>query len=415
MTTTQAALLEALTPCPFCGNRPTLTVRPHNAEASEYFAAVSCFCGGYSACAHKMATAPEAADAEAMARAAWNGRAADAAQPEPVARWPFVESPGAVAARLEAALQDFDGYMLGAVRNVFIEGRLALAAPPQPAPIAAQADDELLKRLDSHEYWKVTDAMEVIPAAAAEIRRLRAALAAQAGPALVPLTDEQISDCAWGYFPDSKNLPEAMVEFARAIERAHGIGAPASTRPADASIPGRRGDMAPPSVVAALRFYAQRQHFVIADSDAWDTVSGEPPNYWCDDAGTATVEDGAIARIALEALAAAPQAPAEQPQGPSGPERLAACRARELRPDNWVCDCEPGQCPGLPDKREEDADPAPAEPAAQEVRKCLAGSDCACVDFENAKQDCWYWNGCHRRLKETPTPAAREAGTTAGN
>lgn len=50
----------------------------------------------------------------------------------------------------------------------------------------------------------------------------------------------------------------------------------------------------------ALRFYAQRDHFIVADDDAWDTVSGEPPNLWCDEAGTATVEDGSVARAALE-------------------------------------------------------------------------------------------------------------------
>jgi len=49
----------------------------------------------------------------------------------------------------------------------------------------------------------------------------------------------------------------------------------------------------------ALRFYAQREHFALSDANAWDTVSGEPQNYWCDDAGTATVEDGATARAAL--------------------------------------------------------------------------------------------------------------------
>lgn len=49
----------------------------------------------------------------------------------------------------------------------------------------------------------------------------------------------------------------------------------------------------------ALRFYAQREHFALSDANAWDTVSGEPQNYWCDDAGTATVEDGTIARAAL--------------------------------------------------------------------------------------------------------------------
>lgn len=62
----------------------------------------------------------------------------------------------------------------------------------------------------------------------------------------------------------------------------------------------------PPALVAALRFYAQRQHFVLADSDAWDTVSGEPANFWEDEANTATVEDGSIARVALEGLESMP-------------------------------------------------------------------------------------------------------------
>ena len=52
-------------------------------------------------------------------------------------------------------------------------------------------------------------------------------------------------------------------------------------------------------LVAALTFYADGQHFDKADPDAWDTVSGEPQNWWCDEAGTATVEDGSIAEMAL--------------------------------------------------------------------------------------------------------------------
>jgi Lar family restriction alleviation protein len=65
----------ALAACPFCGERPRLTLRPDDAEAMTYFAAVACYCGGYSACAHKMATAPTADEAETKVRAAWNCRA----------------------------------------------------------------------------------------------------------------------------------------------------------------------------------------------------------------------------------------------------------------------------------------------------------------------------------------------------
>ena len=50
---------------------------------------------------------------------------------------------------------------------------------------------------------------------------------------------------------------------------------------------------------AALRYYAEGNHFVLADPDAWDTVSGEPVNFQCDEAGTATVEDGTLAKMVL--------------------------------------------------------------------------------------------------------------------
>ena len=49
----------------------------------------------------------------------------------------------------------------------------------------------------------------------------------------------------------------------------------------------------------ALRFYAHKLHFEIHDQLAWDTVSGEPSNFLCDSADTATVENGWIARSAL--------------------------------------------------------------------------------------------------------------------
>ena len=49
----------------------------------------------------------------------------------------------------------------------------------------------------------------------------------------------------------------------------------------------------------ALRYYARGYHFQRGNSDAWDTVSGEPQNFWCDEAGTATVEDGSMAAHAL--------------------------------------------------------------------------------------------------------------------
>lgn len=63
-----------LKPCPFCGAAPTFTERPDNRGGTEFFCAVACFCGGYSACAHKMAVRPTAEQARTDAFAAWNTR-----------------------------------------------------------------------------------------------------------------------------------------------------------------------------------------------------------------------------------------------------------------------------------------------------------------------------------------------------
>lgn len=50
----------------------------------------------------------------------------------------------------------------------------------------------------------------------------------------------------------------------------------------------------------ALRFYADSLHVILSDGFAWDTVSGEPQNFICDEAGTATIETGLIAATALK-------------------------------------------------------------------------------------------------------------------
>lgn len=62
--------------CPFCGEAPSMKSRPEDANSTQFFSAVACFCGGYSACAHQMATANTRAEAEAAALAAWNRRVA---------------------------------------------------------------------------------------------------------------------------------------------------------------------------------------------------------------------------------------------------------------------------------------------------------------------------------------------------
>jgi Lar family restriction alleviation protein len=66
---------ETVKPCPFCGASAKLTSRPDNSECTEFIGIVSCFCGGYSACAHKMAMRATQEEANAAVIEAWNTRA----------------------------------------------------------------------------------------------------------------------------------------------------------------------------------------------------------------------------------------------------------------------------------------------------------------------------------------------------
>lgn len=52
----------------------------------------------------------------------------------------------------------------------------------------------------------------------------------------------------------------------------------------------------------ALKFYADGDHFTRHQPEAWDTVSGEPSNFYEDEAATATVEDGSVAKAALDGI-----------------------------------------------------------------------------------------------------------------
>lgn len=48
-----------------------------------------------------------------------------------------------------------------------------------------------------------------------------------------------------------------------------------------------------------LKYYADGHHFTKTDEDAWDTVSGEPANFYEDENSTAIIEDGSIAKQVL--------------------------------------------------------------------------------------------------------------------
>lgn len=119
-----------------------------------------------------------------------------------------------------------------------------------------------------------------------------AAPAAVAGPApagwrLVPATPTRdwIAAVADGGYEDC-DCAQMIASILSHAPAAPALEAPAA--PADTDL--RK----------ALQFYANGEHFILSERDtSWDTVSGEPQNYWCDEAGTATVEDGTIAKMAL--------------------------------------------------------------------------------------------------------------------
>lgn len=73
-----------------------------------------------------------------------------------------------------------------------------------------------------------------------------------------------------------------------------------------AALKAQPGGVVHHNLIEALKFYANGDHLLLADPDAWDTCSGEPINFLHDDAGTASVEDGSIAKAALDSLNSSP-------------------------------------------------------------------------------------------------------------
>lgn len=118
----------------------------------------------------------------------------------------------------------------------------------------------------------------------------------QAQPAHAVPTDLMLAasaaSAAWKSYWQGGRAHSAAVDFAQAMNALdEAIAAQPVSAPAEVAPPGWRD---------ALQFYADGNHFNISgDPSAWDTTSGEPTNFWCDEAGTATMEDGTVAKMAL--------------------------------------------------------------------------------------------------------------------
>ena len=187
------------------------------------------------------------------------------------------------------------------------------AAPPQPAPIDVERMlAECVPGGSSCDPQQVADAIRSYCNAWEQ----PAPSAAQAGPAQAPLTDGRLRTMAaeaespeWGeWYSDD----DALIRFARAVERA--AQAPESTRPADASISGRRVDMSGWKWVPV-------ELTVDMESAAYDT--------------RVSLSHDDVCAIWSAVIAAAPQAPAEQ---------RCACGDRPASqcPGEWEPGCDLG-------------------------------------------------------------------------
>ncbi len=56
------------------------------------------------------------------------------------------------------------------------------------------------------------------------------------------------------------------------------------------------------AMASALQFYADGEHYMLDEEANWDTCSGEPGNWIFDSDGAASIEDGSVAKIALEGV-----------------------------------------------------------------------------------------------------------------
>lgn len=107
-----------------------------------------------------------------------------------------------------------------------------------------------------------------------------------------------------GYFVPSAYMSQPK-RFAEMNAKLLALGEGSLDRGIDRFVAGEKSGAAPLVVEngilrEALQFYADGSHFVRHDAGLWDTVSGEPGNFFEDEANSATVEDGSVAKLALD-------------------------------------------------------------------------------------------------------------------
>lgn len=152
----------------------------------------------------------------------------------------------------------------------------------------------------NHEWHTDHDDYDGYPGSDLEALNVAALAAAESDPEMLTADHDLLRQQPVGYVSDDgleslrARKPGAPPIWPHATNHNHHplFALPAATEPVNARL------------LEALRFYAEGHHFVLHAPDSWDTVSGEPQNLLEDEANTATVEDGSIARAAIAAAEA---------------------------------------------------------------------------------------------------------------
>lgn len=97
-----------------------------------------------------------------------------------------------------------------------------------------------------------------------------------------------------------------------------------------------------------LQFYADGSHYEFGDPADWDSVSGEPSNFLCDEHGS-TIEDGSVAKRILEGANIGPDddgefvfidapRPADSATVGQDCQTLASLDSEDAARFRWLCD-----------------------------------------------------------------------------
>ena len=301
-------LREALEPCPFCGESSDLTVHVYgNGDDDAYVQCRECTTCG-----------PDGGD-RAGAITKWNYRALSQPMPEAAQGRIHVDRQMPKSGQIVLALQKWDhSGKLGVIRAAWVAAKTEESSPESDIGEYDEATDTYYDPEGWYEqisHWDeiaaagvngativawmpLPDVLSASPAAPAQPQ------ATEGEPEVVATVSSRWSN-GRGFDVDDfgKNLPnygDALITLQSHrgfVKAAYYDGYTEREKEVRELLAQHRAALE--KCVGALEFYAGGSHFTMHDPDAWDTVSGEPQNFYEDENNTATVEDGSIAKAAI--------------------------------------------------------------------------------------------------------------------